>query len=294
MEGFGPTPQFEIIAARTARQPVVVASPHSGREYPAGFVAASRLSPSALRRSEDCYIDEIFGSAPGLGVPLLRALFPRAYVDVNREPYELDPGLFEDDLPGYVNRTSPRAAVGLGTIAGVVAEGEPIYAGKLRFAEAERRLAECYHPYHRALEALVADTVDLFGCCLLVDAHSMPSSSAREPARPRVDIVLGDRMGSACHPSVTRTAERVLRRRGYSVALNAPYAGGFTTRHYGRPPADRHCLQVEINRALYMDERTLQRGPALAGLAADMAELVRALAGLAAELKGASVAVAAQ
>ena len=287
-------PPFEILAASGRRRPVVVASPHSGRDYPPEFVRLSRLAPAALRSSEDCYVDELFALAPSAGAPLIRALFPRAYVDVNREPYELDPAMFADELPDYVNRTSPRVAVGLGTIAGVVAEGAPIYAGKLRFAEAEARLAACYRPYHAALDRLVAGTVEAFGCCLLIDAHSMPSSSGREPARSRVDIVLGDRMGSSCHPLVTTTAERVLRKRGYSVALNAPYAGGFTTKHYGRPHEERHCLQVEINRALYMDERTLARKPALGLIAADMAALVAALAELAVDLKGAGLSEAAQ
>jgi N-formylglutamate amidohydrolase len=290
----GAAPPFEIHPATVPRRPVVVASPHSGRCYPDSFVQASRLALPALRSSEDCYVDEIFACAPATGAPLLLAQFPRAYVDVNREPFELDPAMFEDALPDYVNRNSPRVAAGLGTIAGVVAEGAQIYAAKLTFAEAEARLAACYRPYHAALAGLVGETVQRFGCCLLIDAHSMPSASTREPARSRVDIVLGDRMGSACHPLVTRTAERVLRRRGYSVALNIPYAGGYTTRHYGRPMEDRHCLQVEINRALYMDERTLERKPALAGIAADMEHLLRALAELAVDLKGAGLSEAAQ
>ena len=294
MEGSCASPPFEIDLPPGPRGPAVVASPHSGSDYPAEFVRASRLGPLALRKSEDCYVHELFGQAPAAGAPLIRALFPRAYVDVNREPYELDPAMFEDALPDFVNRTSPRVAVGLGTIAGVVAEGEPIYPGKLRFAEAEARLDRCYRPYHAALEALLCETLAQFGCCLLIDAHSMPSASAREPSRQRVDIVLGDRMGTACHPLVTRTAERVLRRRGYSVALNTPYAGGFTTRHYGRPQDERHCLQVEINRSLYMDERTLARRAGLARLASDMAELVKTLADLALDLRGSGLRDAAQ
>jgi N-formylglutamate amidohydrolase len=294
MDGTCLSTPFEIRGACGPRRPVVVASPHSGSDYPAEFVAASRLAPLTLRSSEDCYVDEVFGLAPAAGAPLLRALFPRAYVDVNRGPYELDPAMFEDDLPDFVQRASPRVSVGLGTLARVVAEGEQIYNRKLRFAEAEARIAFYYRPYHAALEALVADTASEFGCCLLIDAHSMPSGTAREPGRQRVDVVLGDRMGTSCHSSVTRAAERLLRRRGYSVALNAPYAGGFTTRHYGRPVEGRHCLQVEINRALYMDEKTLERKPALAALAADMAELVRTMAELAQDQLAAALPDAAQ
>jgi N-formylglutamate amidohydrolase len=274
-------PPFDILPPLVARRPLVVASPHSGAVYPAEFLSAARLDPLALRKSEDCFVDEIFGLAPSEGAPLLRALFPRAYIDPNREPYELDPAMFEDELPSFVNRASPRVAVGLGTIAKVVADGEAIYRRKLRFSEVEKRIELLYRPYHAALERLVAETVDLFGAALLLDAHSMPSSGARpEPGRQRVDIVLGDRRGSSCDPVVTRTAEQVLRQRGYSVALNAPYAGGFTTWHYGKPQQRRHCLQIEINRALYVEERTLERKPFLTTLRDDMAILMRALAPL--------------
>ncbi len=274
---------FEILAPTAARRPVVVASPHSGDHYPPEFLAASRLDALSLRKSEDCFVDEICGLAPALGAPLLRALFPRAFVDCNREPWELDPLMFEDTLPDFVNRLSPRVAVGLGTIARLVADGEAIYRRKLRFAEAEARIEGCYRPYHEALEMLVEETVATFGACILVDAHSMPSlGSGPGPARVRrrVDIVLGDRMGSACHPLVIETAERVLRVQGYQVIRNTPYAGGFTTRHYGRPADGRHALQIELNRALYMDERTLERKPFLPTLKADLGLVVGALAAI--------------
>jgi N-formylglutamate amidohydrolase len=274
---------FEILAPTATRRPVVVASPHSGDHYPPEFLAASRLDALTLRKSEDCFVHEICGLAPSLGAPLIRALFPRAFVDCNREPWELDPLMFEDALPDFVNRLSPRVAVGLGTIARLVADGEAIYRRKLRFAEAEARIERCYRPYHEALEALVDETVAAFGACILVDAHSMPSIGAGPGpvrARRRVDMVLGDRMGSACHPLVIETAERVLREQGYQVIRNTPYAGGFTTRHYGRPADGRHALQIELNRALYMDERTLERKPFLATLKTDLGLIVDALAGI--------------
>jgi len=272
------TPPFEILAPATQSLPLVVASPHSGQAYPVDFLEASRLDALALRKSEDCFVHEIFAAAPGLGAPLIHALFPRAYVDPNREPYELDPVMFEDALPDYVNSSSPRVAVGLGTIARVVADGEDIYRRKLRFAEAEGRIERLYRPYHAALEQLIEATVQRFGGCLLLDAHSMPSTGARgDLPRRRVDMVLGDRLGTSCHAHVTRAAEAKLKALGYHVALNAPYAGGFTTRHYGRPDLGRHCLQVEINRALYMDERSLAPKPYLARLKADMAELMAVL-----------------
>ncbi|HWK46395.1 MAG TPA: N-formylglutamate amidohydrolase [Stellaceae bacterium] len=264
--------------------PLVVASPHSGRTYPRDFVAASRLDPLALRKSEDSFVDEIFAAAPSLGAPLLRALFPRAYVDPNREPYELDPLMFEDALPDWVNSLSPRVAVGLGTIARVVADGENIYCRKLRFAEAEGRIERLYRPYHQALRQLLDATQQRFGCYILLDAHSMPSIGGRDGSRRRVDIVLGDRHGTSCSPVLTDAAERLLTAKGYLVARNIPYAGGFTTRHYGNPDAAGHSLQIEINRSLYMDERTLDRKPHLAEIAADMADLVTVLGSVDADL----------
>lgn len=272
-------PPVEIIAPAAQRIPLVLASPHSGACYPAALVAASRLDPHALRRSEDSFVDEIFAAGPALGAPLLRARFARAYLDVNREPYELDPAMFEDALPDFVNTASPRVQVGLGTIARIVATGEDIYAGKLRFADAEARIAQLYRPYHRTLAELIAATQLRFGHYLVVDCHSMPSMSGphERGGRPRVDFVLGDYHGAACHPIVTETAQRLITAKGYSVARNAPYAGGFTTGHYGRPRDGGHALQIEINRSLYMDERTISRKPFLAQLADDMRDLVTAL-----------------
>jgi N-formylglutamate amidohydrolase len=274
---------FEIQMPTAARRPLVVASPHSGDHYPNEFLAASRLDPVTLRKSEDCFVDEICGLAPETGAPLLRALYPRAFVDCNREPWELDPMMFEDALPDFVNHSSPRVAVGLGTIARLVADGQPIYRGKLRFAEVESRIEQLYRPYHAALGDLIGETVARFGACILLDAHSMPSVGAGPGparARKRVDIVLGDRMGSACHPLVTETAEQVLRDRGYQVIRNTPYAGGFTTRHYGRPLEGRHALQIELNRALYMDETRLERKPYLATLRQDIGLVMAALAAI--------------
>ena len=257
------------------RLPLVLASPHSGSEYPADFVAASRLDPLALRQSEDSFVDELFAAAPQLGAPLLSARFPRAYLDVNREAYELDPAMFSDALPSYVNAGSPRVRIGLGTIARIVANGENIYAGKLRFADAERRIECLYHPYHQMLHRLVQETAAMFGGCLLVDCHSMPSSSGC--GQGGADIVLGDCYGAACAPCIIEAARRFLADRGFRVAINAPYAGGFTTGFYGRPRAHRHALQIEINRALYMDERSYCRKPSFAQLVQDLAHLIEGL-----------------
>jgi N-formylglutamate amidohydrolase len=276
-------PAVEIVSAGSQTLPLVLASPHSGTTYPADFVASSRLDALSLRRSEDSYVDEIFGAAPILGAPLLKAHFARAYLDPNREPFELDPGMFEDLLPDFVNCHSPRVRVGLGTIARVVASGEEIYARKLRFADALQRIEGLYRPYHRSLAQLLEETRNRFGFYLLLDCHSMPSTTlpvSRNGQRGRVDIVLGDCHGTSCDPVVANTAQRLLTGKGYAVARNTPYAGGFTTTHYGKPSEGGHCLQIEIGRGLYMDERTYERKPFFARLVADMRDLAIALAAI--------------
>jgi N-formylglutamate amidohydrolase len=265
---------FEMRRPQCCTVPLVLASPHSGAEYPDEFLSASRLDPLTLRRSEDSFVDEIFSSAPELGAPLVAARFPRAYLDVNREPWELDPTMFSDALPNYINIRSPRVRMGLGTIARVVASGEEIYARRLRFAEARTRVERLYHPYHQALRNLVLDTEAAFGGCLLVDCHSMPSAASEAGGQGPADIVLGDCHGTSCAPEIIEAARSFLTGRNFAVALNAPYAGGFTTAHYGNPRRGRHALQIEINRALYMDERRCRRKPELARLAAEMRALV--------------------
>lgn len=265
--------------------PVVFASPHSGQDYPAAFVAAARLDPLALRRSEDSFVDELFAAAPACGAPLLAARFPRAYCDPNREPWELDPTMFEGVLPSWVNTTSPRVGAGLGTIARVVSSGEMIYRGKLPFAEAELRVRQCWEPYHQALAGLIARTRERFGACLLVDCHSMPgAASGGQGGGPGVDIVLGDAHGTACAARVTHRVEAVLTGQGFTVRRNEPYAGGYITRHYGRPREGVHALQIEVARRLYMDETRIARLPSFSSLARRLEALVQTLCAEAGEL----------
>lgn len=274
---------FEVASPEAPAIAVVVASPHSGRDYPTGFLAQSRLPPQRLRKSEDSFVDELFAAAPALGAPLIRAHFPRIYVDANREPFELDPRMFEESLPDYVNAASPRVAAGLGTIARVAACGEDIYRRKLSVAEALARIDNCHRPYHAMLKRLVDATAERFGHCILLDCHSMPSTGhAIEPdaGRPRADFVLGDRFGEACAPAVISRAEDALRVMGFTVRRNVPYAGGYTTRHYGRPKARIHALQIEINRALYMDQESFVPNPGFPDIARRMRELVAALAAI--------------
>ena len=264
-----PEPVCEVLAPGQQTMAAVFASPHSGNTYPPDFIAASRLDPWTLRKSEDSFIDQLYGTAPDHGAPLLRALFPRAYIDPNREPFELDPEMFADILPDYVNSQTPRVAGGLGTIARVVANGEEIYNRKLSFAEATQRINRLYHPYHRQLEQLIAQTQERFGYCLLVDCHSMPSIGGpmdQDAGLKRVDIVLGDCYGTSCAPEITALTETVLRDLGYRVTRNMPYSGGFTTMHYGQPSRGVHALQIEINRAIYMDESRFQQSARFAAL----------------------------
>ncbi|WP_244631198.1 N-formylglutamate amidohydrolase [Aureimonas sp. ME7] len=251
----GPCPAFEVFEPARQTTPFVFCSPHSGRAYPAPFLAQTRLSSSAIRRSEDLFVDQLFDFVPALGAPMLVARFPRAYLDVNREPYELDPAMFEGALPPRVNSASMRVAGGLGTIPRIVAEREEIYAGKLPAAEALERIEGIYMPFHETLEALIETTRRRFGLAILIDCHSMPSSVRPLPGGPKADIVVGDRFGtSASHHYVSMVTHR-LAALGLDVTRNKPYAGGFITERYGRPRSGVHAIQLEINRALYADER---------------------------------------
>ncbi|MGH6877437.1 MAG: N-formylglutamate amidohydrolase [Rhizomicrobium sp.] len=244
-----------VRVVRPARQtvPFVFASPHSGRLYPACFVERSRLNPVSLRRSEDAFVDELFAPVVAHGAPLVLARFPRAWLDANRAPGELDAGMFEGVLPFAVDRASPRVHAGLGIIPRVVREGVEIYREKLIAQEAEDRIQQFYRPYHAQLERLIVETRARFGVAIVVDCHSMPSAAAAP------DIVLGDRLGLAAAPQVTYAAECAFSQQGFRVARNAPYAGGHTTQLYGRPGAGAHALQIEINRALYLDEERVER-----------------------------------
>jgi N-formylglutamate amidohydrolase len=274
---------FSVAAPPVQSVPLVFASPHSGREYPSQFVAASRLQPLVLRRSEDAFIDRIFAAAPAYGAPLLRAHFPRVYVDPNREPFELDPQMFDTPLPDYINSSSPRVAAGLGTIARVVANGEEVYRGKLSFEEVRQRIETHYFPYHAALQSLLDVTRKRFGCYLLVDCHSMPSVGGpmdADPGSRRLDIVLGDCHGTSCASVVTQLAERTLKGFGFTVRRNLPYAGGYTTRHYSRPREGLHTLQIEVNRALYMDEQAISPTSGLQSVINAVTSLIDVLAAL--------------
>jgi N-formylglutamate deformylase len=249
---------------------VLFNSPHSGSTYPRDFLAASRLDMATLRRSEDSFVDELIAGVVERGFPLMHAHFPRCFVDVNREPYELDPRMFEGRLPSFANTRSMRVAGGLGTVARVVGDAQEIYDQRIPVDDALRRIESLYKPYHRSLRRLFTRLHRDFGAAVLVDCHSMPSTAGHKDERPRPEFVLGDRYGTSCVGVVSETVEQTLRSLGYSVSRNKPYAGGFITEHYGNPAAGLHAIQLEINRALYMDERRYQRSGHFARLAADL------------------------
>ncbi|GAA4119684.1 N-formylglutamate amidohydrolase [Aminobacter aganoensis] len=270
-EDFSVLPPFEVRTSAEQRVPFVFNSPHSGRCYPERFLAMTRLDSTSIRRSEDCYVDELFGAAVALGAPMLTAHFPRAYLDVNREPWELDPRMFAEPVPPFTNVRSARVAGGLGTVPKLVGEGLDIYPGRLPLSEAVGRIECVYKPYHETLKRLVTRTHARFGYAVLVDCHSMPASVRIGDSGMRPDFIVGDRFGTSAASELSERAIGLLAAMGYTVAHNKPYAGGFITEHYGRPARKLHALQIEINRGLYMDERTFKKSAGFYALADDLA-----------------------
>jgi len=276
-DDFAIVPPFEVRESAEQRVPFVFNSPHSGSHYPERFLALTRLDAMEIRRSEDSYVDDLFGAAVPLGAPMLAANFPRAYLDVNREPWELDPRMFAEPVPSFANIRSARVAGGLGTVPKLVGEGLDIYAARLPLAEAVGRIESIYKPYHDTLKRLLTRTHARFGYAVLIDCHSMPANIRIGENGARPDFIVGDRFGTSAARALTDTAISVLLSLGYSVAHNKPYAGGFITEHYGRPAKRLHALQIEVNRGLYMDERTMRKLSRFNALADDMARLIAEL-----------------
>ncbi|MEQ9505297.1 MAG: N-formylglutamate amidohydrolase [Hyphomonas sp.] len=269
---------FDFTPALSGAAPVLFASPHSGSHYPDAMQDALCVPLLDVRRTEDAFIDELFAGAPALGGALIAARYGRSVVDLNRDPHELDAAMFRDGAPRACALPTARVEAGLGCLPRVGARGETIYARLLSQAEGEERLVHIHDAYHQHL----ADTLDTLrrehGRALLIDCHSMPS--VQPGRRILTDIVLGDRFGSSADSRLMTRIERSFRAQGFTVARNAPYAGGYTTRRYGRPRRGIHALQVEINRGLYMDEQRITRAPGFAGLKdalqAVMAEIIEA------------------
>ncbi|MGN6550569.1 MAG: N-formylglutamate amidohydrolase [Pararhizobium sp.] len=284
--GFQVDKPFEVLEPEAQTTPFVFNSPHSGRRYPEPFLSQARLDPLSIRRSEDHFVDELFAPVVRLGAPLLVAHFPRAYLDVNREPYELDPRMFEGALPSYANISSMRVAGGLGTIPRVVAENMEIYRGRIPVGEAMERVETLYRPYHACLRGLVTRTYRAFGQAVLVDCHSMPANVRMTGGVGRPDVIIGDRYGTSAAEGLVQSVASVFKEFGFVVARNKPYAGGFITEHYGRPAQGLHAIQVEINRGLYVDERTCRKTEGFGALRASLEEVCAALVEAAGDLSG--------
>jgi N-formylglutamate amidohydrolase len=273
-------PVFSLRMPADRRSCAVFSSPHSGAAYPEDFMVRTQLEPLQLRSSEDAFVDELFGRAPDAGAPLLAARVPRACVDLNRAPDDLDPALIAGAVRRYLN---PRIAAGLGVIPRVVGEGRAIIDGKLPLAEAERRLADFWHPYHAKLRQLLDEARAAFGTAILFDCHSMPHDalgSAPLVWGRRPDVILGDRFGVACDRWLIDAADEVFTAEGFVVARNAPFAGGYITQTYGRPRQAVHALQIEVDRGLYMDETRIERLPGFASVAARLSAAVARLAAI--------------
>ncbi|HET6378800.1 MAG TPA: N-formylglutamate amidohydrolase [Methylocella sp.] len=293
-------PPFEVIEPARLTSPLVFSSPHSGNIYPKRFLESARLGEAVLRRSEDAFVDELFGEAAALGAPLIKARFPRAYLDLNREPYELDPRMFEGQLPPFANTRSLRVAGGLGTIARVAGQAQEIYARRLPVEEAIERIERLYKPFHACLLSLLERAQSSFGIAVLIDCHSMPSALSRSAQLPwlegpdlnKPDFVLGDRFGSSCAAEFVDAVESELRALGYTVKRNKPYAGGFITEHYGDPANERHAMQIEVSRALYMNEKSVCKNERFASVASGLAKAASRLAEAVARHRGGQRAAA--
>ncbi|PHP67222.1 N-formylglutamate amidohydrolase [Zhengella mangrovi] len=291
-DDFRSVPAHYVVEPDSQTVCFVFNSPHSGRHYPRRFLDMVRLDAHGIRRSEDCHVDLLFRHVARQGAPLLAANFPRAYLDVNREAFELDPKMFSDSLPSFANMRSVRVAGGLGTVPRIVSEGVHIYDGKLRAAEALLRVEHVYKPYHARLRRMLLSTHARFGHAVLVDCHSMPASVRTGDKSGSADFIVGDRFGTSASAVVSEHAISLLKGMGYAVAYNKPYAGGFITEHYGRPPRGLHAIQIEINRGLYLDESSYEPSAGFASLRDDLERFTQALTGMPADWLSPSVMAA--
>ncbi|SEV87426.1 N-formylglutamate deformylase [Aliiroseovarius sediminilitoris] len=284
------TPPYTLTLPKAHTTSVVFASPHSGRDYPPAFMRNSALDEQALRSSEDAYVDQLYAAVPDHGAPFLMSNTPRAYVDLNRGPEELDPALING-----LRRVdhNPRVSSGLGVVPRVVAGGRAIYRGKMSLGDAQSRLATHWHPYHTALQSLLDRSNAMFGEAILIDCHSMPHeavASLSKGAKRCPQIVLGDRYGASAAPEIVGRVEDAFVRGGFDTARNTPFSGAYIAQHYGRPSRGQHVVQVEIDRSLYLDERMVRPNAdfahiraRLASVIAEIAEIGRSETALAAE-----------
>lgn len=281
-ELLGPPLPVRLVSPCAAKGGLVVACPHSGRFYPEALLKGSRLDPLGLRRSEDAFVDDLFSAAPAAGAHLITTDYARAFVDLNRDAKELDAVLVVDLPPDSAGFSSPRVDAGLGVIPRTVGDGIEIYTDPLTFEVVQARLNDVYVPWHSAIDRLLTQNCGEFGHAVLLDCHSMPSAASGVPSQ---DIVLGDRFGASCAPIFMDEAFRFLSSRGFGVARNNPYAGGYAIQRYGKPAVARHALQIEINRSLYMVEGALTKKPFFGELETVLGQLVTHLASVSQSLR---------
>lgn len=265
---------FEIKKPKEFTAPFVFNSPHSGCNYPSDFLKLTSLSENQLRSGEDTAVDVLFESSIPSNCYFMKALFPRSFIDVNREPYELDPNMFDGKLPAYANTRSVRVTGGLGVIPRIIGENIQIYDKLLSIQHSLERIEIYYTPYHAKLQSILGDIKNRFGYYVLIDCHSMPSSIAKSNRQFQSDIIIGDRFGKSCSQILTEAFEFEAKKLGYRVTRNLPYAGGYITEHYGNSKTQSHAMQIEINRALYMDEKTLKLKKNFSSLQSDLQKII--------------------
>jgi N-formylglutamate deformylase len=262
--------------------PLVLDSPHSGTAYPVDF--AHVCDPAVLRRAEDTHVEKLYDFAPALGVAWIEALFPRSYLDANRDLTEIDVDLMDAPWPGPI-ATDPRVLskvrLGKGLIWRSTDEGVPLYARKLTVAEVQSRIERCWKPYHAAVAQAIDAAHAAHGYSIHINCHSMPAVASQYatdfPGLVHADFVIGDRDGSTASPALSQRIVAHLRGAGYDVAYNHPYKGVELVRRYGDPARQRHGIQIEINRKLYMDEATLALHEGAPALKADLRSMVEML-----------------
>lgn len=272
---------YRIVGPTEPAPPLVLASPHSGREYPGAFLAQSRLSLGQLRRAEDAYVDELLSDAVQQGVPLIAARYGRAYLDLNRDADEIDPAMIAEAMPRSAGQASDRVAAGLGVVPRIAAHGLDIYASRLRLAEVESRVGTLHRPYHAGIEMLLGRALARHGYAVLIDCHSMPTPAGGATAP---QFVIGDLHGQTAAPRLVDAIEASLVAGGFRVARNAPYAGGYTTLRHADRVRGVHVVQIEVDRALYMDPARLALHSGFASVASAFRQLVATLLVTAPEL----------
>lgn len=274
-----PAEPFVLVEPAETVVPVIFASPHSGSFYPEDFQDQLIVPLMDLRRTEDAFVDQLFAGVAAMGAVQISGTHGRAYVDLNRDARELDESMFQDGAPRTTGQQSARVKAGLGSLPRVGASGREIYRHKLSRDEGRLRLDHIHDGYHDMLHERLDEFKGRWSDVILIDCHSMPSRQAGRSNLP--DIVLGDRFGSSCSPRLTSLVERRFRKQGLTVSRNSPYAGGYTTRRYGRPRQGVHALQIEINRGLYMREDTVEPLPGFAALKTILKDVAEHVIGLA-------------